>query len=86
MLLPVRCFTCGKVLKQEFLTKVQDVPPSQFSQIMQECGVMRPCCRKIVKFHVDLCTKIMSHPLPQLPSGLERIQTNAEEPRIYSGR
>ena len=62
MIIPVRCFTCGKVLAnkyekyQEFL--LSDTPAGQ---ALTELGLERYCCRRMVLTHVDLINKLLEY-------------------------
>ena len=59
MLIPVRCFTCGKVVGQlweEFKQRVADGEDKK--KIMDELGLKRYCCRQLFMGHVDLIKEI----------------------------
>ncbi|MFH1101522.1 MAG: DNA-directed RNA polymerase subunit N [Methanobacteriota archaeon] len=65
-MIPVRCFTCGKVIGQlyEDYKKRYDVyrkavdagqkPPETPQQILDNLGLDRYCCRRMILSHVDL--------------------------------
>ncbi|MGQ0534940.1 MAG: DNA-directed RNA polymerase subunit N [Methanobacteriota archaeon] len=55
MIIPVRCFTCGKVVAssyQEFVDRVRrgDKP----KKVLDDLGLDRYCCRRMIVSHVDL--------------------------------
>ncbi len=55
MIIPVRCFTCGKViggLYEEFKTRTTEGEAPK--TVMDELGLDRYCCRRIFVAHVDL--------------------------------
>ncbi|WP_137283244.1 DNA-directed RNA polymerase subunit N [Halorussus salinisoli] len=58
MMVPVRCFTCGKVVgeyweefKARSATKEGDEDPEK---VLDELGVERQCCRRMLVAHKDL--------------------------------
>ena len=58
MMVPVRCFTCGKVVgeyweefKARSATKEGDEDPEA---VLDELGVERQCCRRMLVSHKDL--------------------------------
>ena len=82
MIIPIRCFTCNKVighLWEEYLNKLQLVyleediinkKKNRFVDIEQieskttegkaldEMGLNKYCCRRMILAHVDLCDKV----------------------------
>lgn len=59
MIIPIRCFTCGKVISnswKEFKerTKNEEDP----KKILDDLGFDRYCCRRIFLSHVDLIDEI----------------------------
>ncbi len=66
MIIPVRCFTCGKVLGdvyKEFNTRyseykkaldAEEKPKETPKEILTDLGVTRYCCRRMILTHVDL--------------------------------
>ena len=81
MIIPIRCFTCNKVvahLWEEYLNKIQlkyseadgDTEKKRFvnvkkieektveGQVLDELGLNKYCCRRMLLSHVDLCEKI----------------------------
>ena len=59
MIIPVRCFTCGKVighLWEEFKERVERGEPAK--KVLDELGLKRYCCRQMFLGHVDLLRKI----------------------------
>ena len=80
MIIPVRCFTCGKVLgnlwekyneelqkgynnevKETELKRIVDLQNNEVSyekKILDDMGVKRYCCRRIMLSTVDLVDKI----------------------------
>lgn len=66
MIIPVRCFTCGKVISDLYLDykeryedyqksmKAGEKPKETPKQILDDLGVERYCCRRMILAHVDL--------------------------------
>jgi DNA-directed RNA polymerase subunit N len=66
MIIPVRCFTCGKVVSQfyeEFKKRYEDyqkvvksgeTPSETPKDILDDLGLDRYCCRRMIISHADL--------------------------------
>ena len=55
MIIPIRCFTCGKPIAhlwETFKQKVGDGDNAK--EVMEELGIERYCCRSIFLGHTDL--------------------------------
>jgi len=55
MMVPVRCFTCGKVVGEhweEFRARVDDGEDP--SEVLDDVGLERHCCRRMFVAHQDL--------------------------------
>lgn len=82
MIIPIRCFTCNKVIAhlwEEYLNRIQliyleeDIANKRKNRfvkieelenkrlegrILEELGLTRYCCKRMLLTHVDLCDKI----------------------------
>ncbi|GAB7339267.1 hypothetical protein MBLNU457_5922t1 [Dothideomycetes sp. NU457] len=62
MIIPVRCFSCGKVVGDLWERYVQlieaDVPEGD---AMDQLGLTRYCCRRMIMTHVDLIEKLLRY-------------------------
>jgi len=62
MLIPVRCFTCGKVIGNKwevYLSMLSnDIPEAQ---ALDQLGLTRYCCRRMLLTHVDLVVKLLQY-------------------------
>jgi len=80
MIIPIRCYSCGKVIAhlwEEYNEKVQasynekvpvnnskrivDIKSDEMSgekQILDDLGLHRYCCRRMLLSHIDLCDKL----------------------------
>jgi len=59
MIIPVRCFTCGKPVGSEyedFKKRVAD--GEEPAKVMTELGVTRYCCRRMLLSQVDLIDEV----------------------------
>ncbi|CAE6444341.1 unnamed protein product [Rhizoctonia solani] len=70
MIIPVRCFSCGKVIGdkwEEYVKLLRDdvTEGSQNSysnrDAMDQLGLKRYCCRRMVLTHVDLIEKLLQY-------------------------
>lgn len=60
MIIPVRCFTCGKVighLWEEYERRVKE--GEEPGKILDDLGVDRICCRRMLLTHVELIDEVM---------------------------
>jgi DNA-directed RNA polymerase subunit N len=60
MIIPVRCFSCGKVVGDKWAPFSKRVaagePPKE---VLDDLGVERYCCRRMLLSHVDLVDEIL---------------------------
>ncbi len=62
MIVPVRCFSCGKEIGDLFEKFAQEVKKGKDpSKALDELGVKRYCCRRMLVAHVDLVDEIMKY-------------------------
>ena len=66
MIIPVRCFTCGKVIApsyEEYIKRYEEYkkavdagekPKENPQKILDDLGLDRYCCRRMILTHVDL--------------------------------
>ena len=62
MIIPIRCFTCGKVvghLWQTWLQMIEDDTPE--GEALDALGLTRYCCRRMLLTHADLIEKILAY-------------------------
>ena len=70
MIIPVRCFTCGKVIANKYdtykglLTAGQDE-----QQALDALKLHRYCCRRMLLTHVDLIQKLLTYNTLQQKKG-----------------
>lgn len=59
MIIPIRCFSCGKPiahLYEKFLEKKEKIG---MKKALDELGIERYCCRQMFMGHVELIKKIV---------------------------
>lgn len=62
MMVPIRCFSCGKQLAGLFEQFKQRVEKGEKAEnVMDELGVQRYCCRRMLLSHADLIDDIMRY-------------------------
>ncbi len=69
MIIPVRCFSCGRVIGSDYVkfknevdqirTKEDREPtPEEVSKILDDLNVTRYCCRRMILSNADLLQEI----------------------------
>jgi DNA-directed RNA polymerase subunit N len=59
MIIPVRCFTCGKVVGSAYLEYVARVKNGEDpAKVLDDLGFERYCCRRMIVSHADLIGEI----------------------------
>ena len=62
MIIPVRCFTCGKVVSDSFESFIQRIELGEEPKdILNALGIDRYCCRKMIIAHADLIDDVMHY-------------------------
>ncbi|MFQ6051388.1 MAG: DNA-directed RNA polymerase subunit N [Candidatus Hydrothermarchaeota archaeon] len=62
MIIPVRCFTCGKVVASKYEEyKVRVENGENPGKVLDELGFERPCCRRMLLSHVELIDEIIQY-------------------------
>ena len=62
MLVPVRCFSCNKVIGdsyEEFIERKEKGEDP--AEVMNDLGIKRYCCRKIFVSHLDLIDELLPY-------------------------
>lgn len=62
MIVPVRCFTCGKVLANKWETYLGLLRADYTERdALDELSLKRYCCRRMMLTHVDLIEKLLHY-------------------------
>ncbi|KAK2196986.1 bifunctional DNA-directed RNA polymerase subunit RPABC5-Rpb10/RNA polymerase [Babesia duncani] len=60
MIIPVRCFTCGKVIGHLWERWLELLKAGTTEgQALDDLGLVRYCCRRMILTHVDLIEKLL---------------------------
>ncbi|MEK6988419.1 MAG: DNA-directed RNA polymerase subunit N [Candidatus Thermoplasmatota archaeon] len=59
MIIPIRCFTCGKVVASAFQPFVERTRNGEESRkVLDELGLTRYCCRRMILTHAELIEEV----------------------------
>ena len=65
MIIPVRCFTCGKLLGDKYEAYKERVEMGEDSEeVLKDLGVKRYCCRRMIVSHIDLMDDVIKYKKP----------------------
>ncbi|MCL4357111.1 MAG: DNA-directed RNA polymerase subunit N [Candidatus Thermoplasmatota archaeon] len=69
MIIPIRCFSCNRVIASDFRKfqkkmneireKRREPTPEEISNIMDDLGLEKYCCRRMILSHIELIDEIM---------------------------
>ncbi|MDT7861864.1 MAG: DNA-directed RNA polymerase subunit N [Saccharolobus sp.] len=65
MMIPIRCFTCGSLIADKwepFIARVNAGEPP--GKVLDELGVKKYCCRRMLLSHVDIINEIIHYTRP----------------------
>ncbi len=60
MIIPVRCFTCGKLIGdkwEEFARRVKEGEPA--GKVLDDLDITRYCCRRMILSHVEIIDEVV---------------------------
>jgi len=60
MIIPVRCFTCGKLIGdvwEEFALRVK--AGERAGDVLDSLGIKRYCCRRMLLAHVEIIDEVL---------------------------
>ena len=60
MIIPVRCFSCGKVVGDKWEPYTKRVAAGEHpKEVLDDLGVDRFCCRRMLLSHVELIDEVL---------------------------
>ncbi len=69
MIIPVRCFSCGRVVASDYekfktgMDKIRSTgkkpTDAEIEKTLDDLGVERYCCRRMILSHIDLIDEIL---------------------------
>jgi len=60
MIVPIRCFSCGKVIGGKWETFSQRIVKGEHPKdVLDDLGVTRYCCRRMLLSHVEIVDEIL---------------------------
>lgn len=68
MIIPVRCFTCGKVVGDKY-EKFQEAIRQEEDPavVLDKLGLHRYCCRRMLLSHIDIIDSFMAYSKVETP-------------------
>lgn len=62
MMIPIRCFSCGKVIGDKYRRFLELVSNGMDPRdALDEIGLKRYCCRRMVLTHIDIIDKFLDY-------------------------
>ena len=60
MNIPVRCFTCGRVIASDYDAFVARTAKGEAPRkVLDELGLKRYCCRRMIRSHAELIDEVL---------------------------
>jgi DNA-directed RNA polymerase subunit N len=85
MIIPVRCFTCGKVVADRWVEFEEGVSSGELpEEVLDKLNYRRTCCRTMFLTHVDLVSKVIQFKKMEDESGDPRPDYISEEEEVGS--
>ncbi len=80
MIIPVRCFSCGKVIGDKWEPFVRRVAAGEKPKdVLDDLGLDRYCCRRMLVSHVEIIDEILKFYVK--PSNMAQQSLKAQERR-----
>lgn len=61
MIIPIRCFTCGKVIGNKWEKYQLLISEYDEKDVLDMLGITRYCCRRMLLTHVELIDKLLNY-------------------------
>ncbi len=63
MIIPIRCFSCGKLIANSYKPYLELLEKGERSEdAFKQLGLERFCCRRMIVSHVDLIDDLLKFP------------------------
>ncbi|TFG22346.1 MAG: DNA-directed RNA polymerase subunit N [Promethearchaeota archaeon] len=63
MIIPIRCFSCGKLIAHVYQPYLDLLEKGESSEIaFEKLGIDRFCCKRMIVAHVDLIDDLLKFP------------------------
>ena len=63
MIIPIRCFSCGKLIAHAFRPYLEAIERGERSEdAFKNLGIERFCCKRMLVSHVDLIDDLLKFP------------------------
>ncbi|MFX0028932.1 MAG: DNA-directed RNA polymerase subunit N [Candidatus Hermodarchaeota archaeon] len=63
MIIPIRCFSCGKLIAHTYEPYLEYIEKGESSEkAFKELGIERWCCKRMIVSHVDLIDELLKFP------------------------
>ena len=68
MIIPIRCFTCGKVLSNKYYKYLNLIKQDyNTTDALSAIGVHRYCCKRMILANVDLIDNLLKYDMGNSP-------------------
>jgi DNA-directed RNA polymerase subunit N len=57
-MIPIRCFTCGKVISDVWDEYKERIKHEDLGKVLDDLGIKRYCCRRMLLAHAELIDEI----------------------------
>jgi DNA-directed RNA polymerase subunit N len=65
MIIPIRCFTCGSLIGDKWeIYKNRVLSGEEPGKVLDELGIKRYCCRRMLISHVDIIYEVIHYTRP----------------------
>lgn len=70
MIIPIRCFTCGKLVADKYETFKRQVRQGEDpAVVLDNLGLHRYCCRRMLLSHIDIIDSFMAFATTDVAEG-----------------
>ena len=86
MMIPVRCFSCGKVIGDKWEPFKRRVEAGEKAKdVLDDLGLTRYCCRRMLISNVDLIDELIKYDLEKIHLR-EYDREYMKNPKLYSSK